>query len=319
MNLERFVTERAPAWDELTGLVSEAGNKPERLGGGRAARLGTLYRGVAADLALARRKWPGDPATRRLELLVGSARGLVYGASGARAGLFDFFARRYWRAVLERPVWLIVAAAVLFGTGFLGLQWGLADPPSAAAFVAPQFGEIPDAGPEGENLGLSGAEQAASSTAIFTNNVQVTFLAFAGGILAGLGTIFVLAYNGAVLGTVAGLIVGTGGGRRFFELVSPHGFLELSCIVVAAAAGLRIGWALVSPGRGPRVEAVVAEGRRSIEIVLGTAPWLVLAGLVEGFVTPRGLGLLGSLVLGVGLSAVYWALFWFRGRSASAS
>ena len=303
----------------MHSLISEARSKPERLGAGRAARLGQLYRGAAADLALARRKWPDDPATRRLEFLVGAARNLVYGPPATRSSLVDFFARRYWREVRSRPLLLIVAAAVLFGTALVGVQWGLTDPPSAASFVAPQYGDIPDPGPEGADLGLSGAEQAASSTAIFTNNVQVTFLAFAGGILAGLGTIFVLAYNGAFLGTVAGLVIESGGGRRFFELVSPHGFLELGCIVVTAAAGLRIGWALVSPGRGPRMEAVVAEARRSIQIVLGTAPWLVLAGLVEGFVTPRGLGLAGSLIVGIGLAALYWLLFWFRGRGSPAS
>jgi len=91
--------------------------------------------------------------------------------------------------------------------------------------------------------------------------------------------------------------------------------LELSCVVVASAAGLRMGWALVSPGRRRRRGvALAAEARVAVEIVLGTAPWLVLAGLVEGFITPRGLGLGPVIVVGVTLGAVYWALVLWRGR-----
>ena len=78
---------------------------------------------------------------------------------------------------------------------------------------------------------------------IFTNNIRVAFLAFAGGILLGLGTLYVLIKNGLMLGATFGLAVGVGNGPPFFELVLAHGVLELSCIAVAGAAGLRIGWA----------------------------------------------------------------------------
>ena len=97
------------------------------------------------------------------------------------------------------------------------------------------------------------------------------------------------------------------------ELIVPHGVLELSCIVVAGAAGLRMGWALVDPGRRPRGQALVTEARAAIELVLGTALWLVVAGLVEGFVTPLGIGVGPALAVGFGLGAVYWALVWRLG------
>ena len=123
---------------------------------------------------------------------------------------------------------------------------------------------------------------------IFTNNIQVTFLAFAGGMLLGLGTLYVLFQNGMMLGAVGGLAIGAGNGRPFFELVTAHGVLELSCIVVAGAAGLRLGWAIIDPGNRTRGEALRDEARAAVEIVLGTAAWLVVAGLVEGFLTPVG-------------------------------
>ena len=92
--------------------------------------------------------------------------------------------------------------------------------------------------------------------------------------------------------------------------------LELSCIAVTAAAGLRVGWSLVEPGPGTRAEALRAEAGRSIGIVLGTMPWLVLAGLVEGFVT--GTYSSGVVVpLGIALGALYWTLVFTLGRAPS--
>jgi uncharacterized membrane protein SpoIIM required for sporulation len=92
--------------------------------------------------------------------------------------------------------------------------------------------------------------------------------------------------------------------------------LELSCIVVAGSAGLGMGVALIAPGRRGRAHALRMEARRSVELVLGTAPWLVLAGVIEGFVTPAGLGLGTNLVIGVTVGAAYWALVLFRGGPA---
>ena len=142
----------------------------------------------------------------------------------------------------------------------------------------------------------------------------MSFLAFAGGITLGLLTAVVVMYNGVLLGTIGGLAVGAGAGGSFFELVTAHGVLELSCIVVTAAAGLSMGWSIVEPGRGTRRASLAAEAGRAVQIVIGTAPWLVAAGLVEGFVTPAGLGLGPVVAIGLGLGSVYWALVWWRGR-----
>jgi uncharacterized membrane protein SpoIIM required for sporulation len=87
---------------------------------------------------------------------------------------------------------------------------------------------------------------------------------------------------------------------------------------VAGAAGLRMGWAVVDPGRRRRRVALAEEARAGAELALGTAPWLVLAGVVEGFVTPAGLGVGPALAVGFGLAAVYWALAWRRGRPSVA-
>jgi len=151
---------------------------------------------------------------------------------------------------------------------------------------------------------------------IFTNNIFVTFEAFAGGLLLGAGSLYVLLQNGVMLGVVGGLAIGSGNGRPFFELVTAHGVLELSCIIVAGSAGLRVGWSIIDPGNRTRGEALREEARAAIELILGTAPWLVVAGLVEGFLTPSGTGLPTVLAVGFSLGAVYWGLVLWRGAPA---
>ena len=312
MNLDRFHATRSEAWTELETLLSRSGGKPESLPPDAVLRLGSLYRATAADLATARRQWPDDPIVQHLESLVVRARAHVYGAAGRGPGFTRFFAREYWVMVAARPVLLIAAAMFFFGPGVLTSAWAVNDPAAAAGVLPPQFRSA-EGGPEDSDRGLAIEEQAAFSTLIFTNNIRVTFLSFAAGTAAAIGTALVLVYNGVVIGAVVGLGIATGRGPLVYELVVAHGVLELSCIVVAAAAGMRMGWALIEPGNRPRARAFVENAREGVLIVLGTAPWLVVAGLVEGFLTPTGLGAVAATAIGFGLGAIYWALVWRRG------
>jgi uncharacterized membrane protein SpoIIM required for sporulation len=312
MNLERFADERSRRWDELAMLIDDARGRPERLGPAGVLRLGALYREAAADLAYARRRFPGDPVVARLESLAGRGRALVYGTPPRRASLRHFATRGYWRAVAERPAALVIAWVLLLAPAALAWLWAQGDPAGAIGIVPADLQAAADP-PQG-GRGLAGADAAAFSTAVMTNNIQVTFLAFAAGMAAGIGTAVVLVFNGAILGVVGGLSADAGNLRPFVDLVTPHGVLEMSCIVVAGAAGLRLGWALVAPGPRRRGAALTAEARRAVLIVLGTMPWLVLAGVVEGFADPKALGLGGVLGVGFGLGALYWALVVGLGR-----
>ncbi len=316
MNLERFQTLRAPAWEELEGLVIDARNRPERLEPQRLRRLGALYRSAAADLALARRRFPGDPVAARLELAVSRARYLVYDSGARRDSLKEFVLHGYWRRVRERPGALAVAAALLLLPAALAWGWALSDPAAAIGLVPSDLRAAAEPGPAGTDLGLTPAEEAAFSSTVLTNNIQVTFLAFGAGIFLGLGSAVVLVFNGLILGTIGGLAFGAGNGSFFVELVAAHGVLEISCIVVAGAAGLRLGWAIVEPGLATRGESLVAEARRAVEVILGTAPWLVVAGLVEGFVSRGGLPAGPVVAVGLAIGGLYWGLVLWRGRPA---
>jgi uncharacterized membrane protein SpoIIM required for sporulation len=312
-NLDDFVAARAPSWDELERLIRAARNRPARLGADGVLQLGGLYRGAAADLAHARREYPGHPIVARLEQLVARARQLVYHGSNSRGTLREFVSRGYWRRVRERPLLLVTAIMCFAVPALLAGYWAWRDPGAASGLVPAAFESVTEPRPAGQDLGLSVDEQTDMAARIFTNNIRVTMLAFAGGMLLGLGTLFVLLFNGVMIGAIAGLAIGAGNGRSFFELVVAHGVLELSCIAVGGLAGLRLASGIVDPGNRPRGEALRDEARAAVELVLGTAAWLVVAGLVEGFVTPAGTGLTTVLVVGFGLAALFWGLVWWRG------
>ena len=314
MNLDGFIAERRDDWSELESLIGQAGRRPERLGPDRVRRLGALYRAAAADLAVARRRYVGDPVVTVLESLVGRSRHLVYDTEIRRTSVRAFFATGYWRRIRERPMVLLVAVAMTAAPAALGYVWAQHDPAGAGGLVPGGLRSAGSARRSGADLGLPLATRSQFAAQIFTNNIRVTLLAFAGGMTGGLLTGWLLLFNGLLLGVVGGLAASAGTAGIFVQLVVPHGVLEISCIIVSGVAGLRVGWAIVAPGRLSRGEALVRQARVAVELALGTAPWLVLAGLVEGFVTPAGFGLAIDLSVGLGLGAVYWTLVVTRGR-----
>jgi uncharacterized membrane protein SpoIIM required for sporulation len=316
VDLARFEHERAAGWSALEERLARARGRPERLGAAGVLELGGLYRAAAADLALARRLFPGDPLTARLEALVVRARQTVYADVGARRSPRDFLARGYWRLVAGRRLALAIAATLFFGAAAFALVWGLLDPDAATGLVPGAF--IDGADPPRGDRGLTASESAAFSSRLFTNNIQVTFLAFAAGLLFAVGGALLLTYNGLVFGAVLGVAGANGNLDQVLRLVVAHGVLEVSCIVVAGAAGLRMGWALIEPGRHTRRAALAHQARPAMAVVLGTAPWLVVAGLTEGYVSPAGLGGAGPYVVGLGLGALYWGLVVWRGRRGPA-
>ena len=314
MRLDRFIAARSPDWHELELLLREAGRRPERLGPERLLRLGALYRGAAADLARLRRKAPRSPETARLEVLVRQGRQAVYDVRSRRRSVIRFFVTDYWRLVAERRRFLLVAFVLLFGSAALAALWGVHDPAAATGVVPAQFRPALQPGHPWHDM--SPAEQTAFTSEVFTNNIQVTLVAFAGGITGGIATAGALLYNGLLLGVIGGLMGQAGNGVGFVDLVTAHGVLELSCILVGGAAGLSVGWSIISPGLRTRRVSLQREAVEALLLVLGTAPWLVIAGIVEGNRANLSEAGLGAVVgTGVGLGAVYWGLVVWRGRS----
>jgi uncharacterized membrane protein SpoIIM required for sporulation len=314
VNLEAFESERAPAWTRLEAVLARAKGRPERLAPEEVLALGALYRGAAADLAFARRRFRGDPVVARLEGLVLRARGTVYGQGRRGESLAAFLATGYWRRLAERPAVLLVAWLLLLAPALGAGVWASGDQSGALSVVPASLQAAADPPASGRDYDV--ATGTAFSGQVLVNNVQVTLTAFAGGILFGAGTVLALVANGLILGVVGALAFGAGHGAAFLRLVSAHGPLELSCIVVGGTAGLRMGWALIAPGRAPRSRALVTEARTAVALALGTAPWLVVCGLAEGLLTGPALPLALEVAIGAALFCLFWGLVLWRGGVA---
>lgn len=316
MNRADFASQRRGDWNELAELATRAaarGGRRARLDADRVLRLGSLYRAAVADLALARRRFPGDPLTTGLEGLVQRARAAVHAQTRSRQSVRWFVTTGFWRRVRQSSAKVALAALLLFGPAVAIGVWTKHDPVTAAR-VQPALANAATQRGVPADRGFSSGDSAAISSEIFTNNMRVALLAFAGGLTLGLLTVYMLVTNGLIVGLLGGLSLDGGTWSRFVQLIVPHGLLELSLIVVAGAAGLRVADAIVHPGHMRRGDALVMEGRAAIEMAVGAALCLIPCGLVEGFVTPRGIGYWPAIAVGVALAGSFWSLVLWRGR-----
>src|SRR5690625_2014145 len=322
LSLPEFIDRRGPTWDRFDETLGHHRARDPVHGAERARWLGTVHRQIVADLAYARRRFPGDAVTVRLERLVAASHAELYGTLRERRSVKDFVTTGFWHRITERPRFLLIALILVFAPMLLVGFWSHGSPDTASrlAHISPATAGVGDGetrDPDTDRI-TSLDTKAAFSAQIFTNNVQVALVAFAGGMTAGVLSVVSLVFNGFQVGLVTGLAVHAGNGDALVRLIVPHGLLELSLIVVAGAAGLRLGWALVRPGHRRRIDAIRDEGRAAIEMAAGAAVLLVPCGLVEGFVTPRGLGFATASLVGIGLAAVFWTLVLWRGRRSAA-
>ena len=304
--LPAFVARRRPDWEALQALLER-----QRAGTLRLEELRTLdvlYRRAAADLAQAQTFYVGTDVHRFLNQLCARAYATIYQPPRERLAATLAFFRRDFPRTLRANGAFVAASAGLF---LLGLLLGAVVvwlEPRGAELLVPQH--LRDSVARGEMWTdgiLTVAPPNAVASGIATNNLTVTIVTFASGILLGLGTVFVLLNNGVHLGSVAALCAHEGMGLKLLDFIAAHGPVELSIIVIAGGAGLMVGQALIDPGELPRGQALAARGREAVQLVLGCAPFLALIAVVEGFVSPGDF--FASWVKGV-LGLTLGALFW---------
>ena len=178
----------------------------------------------------------------------------------------------------------------------------------AAGYVALDTSRIYHIMPQGvgggEGDGMADVDHALLSAVIMTNNISVAVTAVGFGLTGGVGTVYVLAYNGVILGGLYAFLAGTGQDMaEFFSLILPHGVLELTAIFLCGACGLMLGKGLLIPGAYTRRYALVYQAKRAITLIPGIVVMLVVAGLIEGFFTPLALAPVVKLIF-AGVTAV---------------
>jgi uncharacterized membrane protein SpoIIM required for sporulation len=315
MSTDRFIGQRKNAWQRLEDLLELLDNSSlRRLHREEVRELGRIYRRTASDLAIARAESRDPRLVNYLNSLVIRAHGRIYraDAQGSRR-VANFFARelpqtfrRTWRyTALAFLVFLLCGVVAFFGTR--------RDPDfSEFAGVPPRFRYVIDARIRWwENL--NEANQVGAS-GIMTNNIGVTFYAFALGALLGLGTLYVMAFNGAMFGAVLALVYRAGYGNDLVTFVIGHGVIELSCIFLAGGAGLLIGSAILIPGDLSRADALKTRGMDAIRLIAGCVPVLVLAGIIEGFISPAPINPAIKFSVGILTGIALWSYLILMGR-----
>jgi uncharacterized membrane protein SpoIIM required for sporulation len=265
------------------------------------------YRRTAADLAYAQTHFAGTRTAVHLNQLVGSAHAELYGASPRRASaIWRFLAIEYPRLVRRNWKPMAISAGLLFGSVALGYLLAHVNYPLARIFIPEGLRDgIGDSIAQGQDVRDMIANFAPAITAgITVNNIQVSFTAFAGGMTFGALTVYALVTNGLLLGVLGGVFATAGESLYFWSLIVPHGSLELPAIVLAGGAGLMLARSLLFPGDLPRMASLRAASGDAAKAVLGVIPLLIVAGIIEGFVTPTGI----DPVVKMGFGAVMFAL-----------
>ncbi len=270
---------------EAAPSTAASANTPYRF---PASEFAARYRELAQHVALARdRHYSGD-LVAQLEVLAMAGHQVLYRNHDNETTTWHQFIA-YGLPMLVRARWRSILAATLLFYVPLFVS-GL------AVYFFPEFVyQLMDAqsvsemhsmySPENQRVGRPGGSK--DDFQMFTfyiwNNVSIDFKCFASGLLFGVGTIFVLVFNGLHIGAAAGYLTGAGLGETFWSFVAGHSALELTGIVLAGAAGLEMGYALVAPGGYSRVDALRRSMRYAVGLIVGAALLTALAAIVEGF------------------------------------
>jgi uncharacterized RDD family membrane protein YckC/uncharacterized membrane protein SpoIIM required for sporulation len=316
----RFIALKRERWEEFHRLAERAARAGlDSFTSRELPDFAARYREVAADLARAR-TYAADPGTlAHLERLVAAGHNALYREE-----------RNTWRRIWEVLAWEC-PAAVIEARGYVLIAFLTFAAPASAGFALlrerPELAAelLPDvmlrraaAGTERKAAGrtyfdVSTQDRPLVASGIITNNVRVAIICFAGGIFLGVGALVLLGMNGLIIGASAGHFANLGLLDYLLEFIVGHGLLELFAIWVAGAAGFLLGRSIVAPGDLSRTDALVVNGRVAIRMVGATAVLLVVAGMIEGFVS-AGTGGLGFRIAVSGASLLFLAVYLFNGR-----
>lgn len=309
--MNRFIDERKNNWQRLENLLSTLETSSIRgLPRAEVREFGELYRRAASDLAIARAETRDPKLVNYLNSLVIRAHGKIYRAENQGFGLiWNFFAREFPQTFRKNIRYMAIAFGIFAGCAIIGfaLTWQNLD---FSQFVGMDMRDSVRANDKWW-LGLNDANQIGASF-IMTNNIRAIFSAFALGAFFGIGAFYVLAFEGLRLGSVFAVSykIDANFGNELAAFVVGHGVIELSCIFICGGAGMMIGYAMINPGDLTRGQALKKKGMEAARIVIGCAFLLIIAGTIEGFLSPADLP--AAVKWGTGIStgiAMYSYLF----------
>jgi uncharacterized membrane protein SpoIIM required for sporulation len=310
----RWIEKRKPHWQRLEELVELGGKGLRKMSGRDLQELGLLYRQTASDLSVVLEDRSSRQLAVYLNQLLGRSHNLLYFGHRIKVSRIGRFYADTYPRIFRETLSATGLATCLFAVTMLA-AWAitLRDPGFAQCLLGTQMIDTIDRHEMWTKSVVAIKPLAASGIA--TNNLSVAFSMFAFGI-TGIGTIWMIVFNGLLLGTVGAATWHAGMALPFWSFVAPHGVLELPAIFIAAGSGLTIARGLLFPGMLPRRQSLAQASGQAVRLLLGTIPLLLVAGTIEGFISPSAL----PPAMKFSLAAVLLPtlLVWLLGKRAQA-
>jgi len=284
-----WIEKRRPHWERLEQLMDRVQHAGLRsLNRGELRELGLLYRQAASDLAVLRADVSSVHFAGYLNQLLARAHNTIYsGHKTSHSAALRFFRDTYPQVFRKDFNYVLFAFVLFLGGAVIGAILTLQDPDFRLKIIGPEMVQTIERH-EMWTHSIVAIKPLASSS-IMTNNLSVAFMAFAAGITAGLGTIYMIVFNGVLIGVIGIACAQAGMSLQLWSFVAPHSVLELPAIFISAGAGLRIASGLLFPGVLPRRESLAIAGREAVQLLLGVVPMLLIAGVIEAFLSPTEL------------------------------
>jgi uncharacterized membrane protein SpoIIM required for sporulation len=311
----RWIEKRRPHWNRLEQLV----NLSRRSGVSALTptdlqELALLYRQIAADLASVREDSTSTNLAHYLNQLLGRAHNIIYmGRKTDNRNIFTFYRYTYPTIFRETFSNTLAAFLIFLCAAVAGCLLSINDPSFPRHILGPRMVQsIEQHKMWTESIVTI---KPVASSQILTNNLSVSILTYALGITAGIGTLWMMLLNGLMLGVVGTACWQGQMSLLLWSFVAGHGVLELPAIFIAGGAGFIIARGMLFPGALPRSESLVRAGKRSAQLFFGTIPLLLIAGLIEGFISPSDVPISMKFALAAGLFTLLVLYLSFAGKS----
>ncbi|HUN23373.1 MAG TPA: stage II sporulation protein M [Anaerolineales bacterium] len=320
MKTEEFLKARSERWKQLERLMAIAQHNLANLNAQQLEEMANLYRDTASDFALAKREFPQQAVSTYLNQLVLQAHGVLYRQPPNQfRQIIKYFSHGFPQLFRKNIVYFWVSACLFIIpailTGFVTYYY-----PASAYYLLPAEAQsllpIVEGGELWQDIPLE--ERPETGSFIASNNIQVSLMAFAGGVTFGIFTAYMLVLNGLLLGVLTGYTAVYGLGWKLWEFVIGHGVLELTMIFLAGQSGLMLGWALLRPGFYSRVTALQIAARQAFQLVLMVIPLLLLAGIIESNISPNdSIPVWAKWVVGLVVGGSFYVYALSAGRKTS--
>ena len=300
MNVQRWIARREASWRSLDALLKQAEQKGVKsLKSDQVRQMASLYRSVSADLARASSHQVSPAVIKDLRGLTTRGYSQIYQGSRRQEwqALKDFYAYGFPEVVQQCWGYIAVATLLFAVGGAIGWWFAWQDDSFMTLVLGSGFVEEVRESQELWTVSILGVEPVASS-GITINNIAVSLYAMIGGVTTyqpaipmitppGAFTVYLLVFNGLMIGCVSALVAQVNLAYDLWAFVFPHGSLELPAIFFAGGAGLLLAKAILVPGRYRRIDALKVYGLQAAKLVYGIVPMLVIAGIIEGFLSPQ--------------------------------